>query len=237
MTGYAAGRSTRHRRRPSPVTLVAEGIRGRRALRARLAASVGLGAIAALSSLGQAFAATAYTDPVGDALFHAPPYADIVAGAVDENAGIFEFTLTVAGPIPETPRLTPPGVRALRWVVSLDLDPVTSPAGWPFAPGDPRSAQRGAAEGFVAVAWDGTRFSATLFDRRPLLTGGQVVATSVPFEIDGDTVRIWLDGSLIGHPTSFRVGFVTAALTTQLGTVVDIKQLLDVLEPFYNPWP
>ena len=89
----------------------------------------------------------------------------------------------------------------------------------------------------MAVAWDGASFSATLFDRRPLLTGGDVVATTVPFEIDGDEVHMWVDSALLGDPASFRVGFVTVALTTQLGTKVDIKRLLDVLDPFYNPWP
>ena len=237
MTGFATGQSTREGRRPTGVRLVAQSVRSRGAVRARLAASIGLGAIVALSASGQALAATTYTDPVGDAEFHAPAYADIVAGTVVEDAGNFEFIMRVADSIPATPRLTAPGVQALRWVVSLDLDSTTYPAGWPFAPGDPRSAQRGAAEAFVAVAWDGSAFSATLFDRRPLLSGGAVVATTVPFEIDGDTVHIWLDGALIGHPTSFRFGFVTAALTTELGTIVDVKRLLDYLEPFYNPWP
>jgi hypothetical protein len=205
--------------------------------RARWITSVGLGAIVALSASGQALAATTYTDPVGDALFHAPAYADIVAGRVDEDTGIFEFTMTVAASIPEKPKLTAPGVQALRWVASLDLDPTTFPAGWPLAPGAPQSAQAASAEGFVAVAWDGTAFSATWFDRRPLLSGGDVVATSVPFEIDGNTVHMWLDGALIGHPASFRVGFVTAALTTELGTIVDVKRLLDYLQPFYRAWP
>jgi hypothetical protein len=75
------------------------------------------------------------------------------------------------------------------------------------------------------------------FDRRPLLTGGEYTATSVPFEIDGDTIRIWLDGALIGDPDSFRVGFVTAAVATELGTLVDQKRILDGLSPFYNQWP
>jgi hypothetical protein len=217
MTGFAVGQS----------------------LRARLTASIGLGAIVAVSSLGQALAATSWTDPIGDALFHAPAYADILAGSVEENAGTFEFTLTVADVIPQTPRLTPPGVQGYRWVASLDLDPTSNPVGWPTPqrlPAAPQSSPA-AAEAFVAVAWDGSAFSATLFDRRPLLSGGDVVATSVPFEIDGDTVHIWLDGALIGDPTSFRVGFVTVALTTKLGTIIDQKQLLDVLQPFYNPWP
>jgi len=206
-------------------------------IRARWITSVGLGAMVALSSSGQALGATTYTDPVGDAQFHAPAYADIVAGTVGEVGGSFEFTITVADAIPQTPKLTAPGVQALRWVVSLDLDPTTSPVGWPFAPGAPQSAQKGAADAFLAVAWDGTEFSGTLFDRRPLLSGGEVVMTAVPYEIDGDIVHIWLDGALVGDPTSFRFGFVTAALTTELGTIVDVKRLLDYLQPFYNAWP
>lgn len=186
---------------------------------------------------GQALAASAWTDPVGDALFHAPAYADVVAGSVQEDNGVFEFTLTVAEAIPLTPKLTAPGVQALRWVISLDLDSSTFPAGWPAAPGDSRSAQAKAAEGFVAVAWDGNSFSGTWFDRRPLLSGGEVTATAVPFAIDGATVTFWLDSSLIGDPSTFGVGFVTAAVTTQLGTIVDAKQILDYVSPFYNAWP
>jgi hypothetical protein len=211
--------------------------RNKMATSARLPVSIGLGALMALSTSGGALASTAYTDAAGDALFHAPAYADVLAGEVELDAGTFEFTMTVADAIPQTPRLTAPGVAALRWAVSLDLDPSASPAGWPAAPGDPRSAQAKAAEGFVALAWDGSAFSATWFDRRPLLTGGSVTTTSVPFEIDGDTVHIWLDGALIGDPASFRVGFVTAAVTTQPGTLVDAKQLLDWVAPFYNAWP
>ncbi len=230
MTGSAASESTPDRRRPTG---------GRRvvgSICARVTASIGLGALVALSASRLALAATAYTDPVGDALFHAPAYADIVAGTVNEDAGVFEFTITVADEIPVTPKLTPPGVQALRWVVSLDLDPAAFPVGWPFAPGAPQSAQKGAADAFLAVAWDGTGFSGTLFDRRPLLSGGEVVMTSVPFEIDGDEVHIWLDGASIGDPASFRFGFVTASLTTELGTIVDVKRLLDYFQPFWNAW-
>ena len=135
--------------------------------------------------------------------------------------------------------MMPLAPTALRWVASLDLDPTSSPIGWPVPqrlPAAPQSSPA-AAEGFLAVAWDGIEFSGTWFDRRPLLSGGDVVATPVPFEIDGDEVHVWLDGALIGDPASFRVGFVTAALTTKLGTIVDQKQLLDILQPFYNPWP
>jgi len=210
-----------------------------RQIRPRWITSIGLGAMIALSASGQALAASTWTDPVGDALFHAPAYADIVAGSVVEDGGTFEFTLTVADAIPQAPSLTPPGVQALRWVASLDLDPTSSPVGWPVPqrlPAAPQSSPA-AAEGFLAVAWDGTEFSGMWFDRRPLLSGGDVVATPVPFEIDGDTVRMWLDGALIGDPSSFRIGFATAALTTKLGTVVDQKQILDGLSPFYNQWP
>ena len=89
----------------------------------------------------------------------------------------------------------------------------------------------------MAVIWNGSAFSAAWFDRRPLLTGGSYTMTSVPFEIDGDTVTVWIDGYLIGNPTSFRVGFATAAVTVKLGTIVDQKQVLDGMSPFLNQWP
>lgn len=206
-------------------------------VRARLITSVGLGALIALSASGHALAASSWTDPVGDALFHAPAYADVVAGTVEQDAGTFEFTMTVAEAIPTTPILPPPGVQEIRWAVSFDLDSTTFPAGWPAAPGDPRSAQAPAAEGFVAVSWNGSAFSATFYDRRPLLSGGEVEMTTVPFEIDGNEVHIWLASALIGNPSGFRIGFVTAAVTTELGTTVDQKRILDGLEPFYNVWP
>jgi len=205
--------------------------------RARWITSLALGATVALSASGQALGASAWTDPVGDAKFHAPAYADVVAGTVEVDAGTFEFTMTVAEAIPSTPKLTAPGVEALRWAVSFDLDSTTFPAGWPAAPGDPRSQQAPPAEGFAAMVWDGSDFSAAWFDRRPLLTGGTVTMTTVPFEIDGNEVHIWLDAALLGYPSTFRVGFVTAAVTTELGTVVDAKQLLDLMQPFYNVWP
>ena len=205
-------------------------------IRARLITSIGLGAMVALSASGHALAATTYSDPVGDTFYHAPPYSDLVAASVDEDDGTYEFTMTVAGSIPAAPRLTPPGVVELRWVVTLDLDPATNPVGWPFAPGAPQSAQKGAPEGFIAVAWDGNAFSATWYDRRPLLIGGDVQATTVPFEIGGDTVHVWLDGALIDDPASFGVGFVTAALPVLPGNG-GYRRFLDYLQPFYNPWP
>ena len=205
--------------------------------RVRRLTSVGLGAMVALSASSQALAASTWTDPVGDALFHAPAYADVVAGTVAQDGGTYVFTMTVAAPIPETPRLTAPGVQALRWAMALDLDPTTNPAGWPAAPGDPRSAQALAPEGFMAVIWDGSAFSAAWFDRRPLLTGGTFTMTSVPFEIEGATVTVWMDGDLIDNPTSFRVGFATAAVNAELGKLIDAKRVLDGLSPFLNQWP
>ena len=89
----------------------------------------------------------------------------------------------------------------------------------------------------MAVVWDGSAFSAAWFDRRPLLTGGTYTVTSVPFEIDGNTVTVWMDGDLIGNPTSFKVGFATAAVSVELGTLVDAKQVLDGMSPFLNQWP
>jgi hypothetical protein len=236
MTGFAAGQSTPQRRRPSGASVVAASARARSGFRARLSASIGLGAIVALSSFGQALAMTSYTDPIGDALFHAAAYADIVAGSVEEDAGTFEFIVTVAESIPETPGLAPPGVEELRWAVTLDLDPTTAPAGYPGPPVAPQSPLAGAAEGFIAVAWNGSAFSATWYDRRPLLSGGDATATAVPFDIDGDMVHVWLDGALIGDPTSFRVGFVTVAVPV-LPPNLGYKRFIDWVAPFYNAWP
>src|SRR6476661_3488781 len=70
--------------------------------------SVGLGALVALFASGQALAASTWTDPAGDALFHAPAYADVIGGTVNEADGTFEFTMTVAEAIPATPKLTAP---------------------------------------------------------------------------------------------------------------------------------
>ena len=215
-------------------------IHARGHIRTRFITSLALGAVVGLSTVGQALAASSWTDPVGDATFHAPAYADIVAGRVDVDAGTFEFTLTVAEAIPAIPPLQAPGVQGFRWVTSLDLDSTSSPIGWPLPqrlPAAPQSASAARAEGFIAVAWNGSEFSGTWFDRRPLLSGGDVLATSVPFEIDGHTVHMWLDSSLIDDPENFGVGFATVALTTKLGTIIDQKQILDGLQPFYNQWP
>jgi hypothetical protein len=209
--------------------------------RARWATSVGMGALIALSTSGQALAASSWTDAAGDATFRAPGYADIIAGSVSMADGTFELTMTVAAPIPAAPAFVLPGVEELRWAIPLDLDVTTFPAGWPLGPTtEARHETLGLMappEGFAAVSWDGSEFTATWFDRRPLLNGDEVTATAVPFEIDGDTVHIWLDADLIGNPSSFRVGFATAAVTTELGTVVDTKRILDTTQPFYNAWP
>jgi hypothetical protein len=209
--------------------------------RHNLRLATALGAVMATLSSGHVLAASSWTDAAGDATFRAPAYADIIAGSVSEANGTFELTMTVAAPIPAMPEFVLPGVRELRWAIPLDLDPTTFPAGWPLGPTtEARHETLGLTappEGFAAVSWNGSEFSATWYDRRPLLNGDEVTMTAVPFEIDGDTVHIWLDADLIGNPTSFRVGFATAAVTTELGTVVDTKRILDTSQPFYNAWP
>ena len=201
----------------------------------RFLGAIAVGAIVALSTVGQAIAASSWTDPTGDALFRAPAYADIVAGGVEENGGIFELSMTVADVIPEAPQLPPPAAAELRWAFPIDLDPSTFPIGYP-APVAPESDQGAPAEGFVALAWNGSAFSATWYDRRPLLTGGEATATSVPFDIDGDMIHVWLDGSLIGDPASFRIGFLTLAVPV-LPPNLGYNRRIDWLNPFYNAWP
>lgn len=198
--------------------------------RTRMLAQITIGALLLALPLA-ASAATTYTDPVGDTLFHAPPYMDIVAAGANEDSGTFEFTMTVAATIPEAPKFNPPGVAATWWVFPLDLDPAAFPVGWPLPP-----PLGGAAEALIAVGWDGSAFSGTLYDRRPLLVGGDVEVTTVPFEIDGNTVRARLDGALIDDPSSFGWGAVVNGLPVFPGNR-GYSRFVDWLPRFYNPWP
>jgi hypothetical protein len=55
----------------------------------------------------------------------------------------------------------------------------------------------------IMVTWDGSAFTGTLIDRRPLLAGGQPVNTSIPFAIDGAAISAEVGASLLGGPSSF----------------------------------
>jgi hypothetical protein len=139
-------------------------------------------------------------DPVGDTDFNAPAFQDMVLVEVTKTAGgDFELRMEMAGPVPAAPPMTPPAQTELWWSCVFDLDPTTSPKGYPTAPGTTI-----VPEFIVCVRWDGTAFAGTAIDRRPLLTGGETIVTPVPFTINGTVVEAVLASTLIGEvPPSF----------------------------------
>jgi hypothetical protein len=153
------------------------------------------------------------TDPAGDVAHHAPAFQDIVRGEIQKKGGSFILRMEMAGPIPGNPPLPQPANGLILWAWSFDLDPTTTPKGYPFAPGDevPSEFQ-------VYVSWDGAEFRAYAIDRRPLLTGGNAIVTPVPFSIDGAMVEAVLASALIGNPSSFRWGVRVIDVSSHLGT-------------------
>jgi hypothetical protein len=140
------------------------------------------------------------SDPVGDALFNAPTFQDIVSVQMTRTAsGDFDLLMEMAGPVPAAPPMPLPASHQIWWVWNLDLDPTTSPRGYPLPAGSAI-----VPEFMVLVSWDGTAFAGTAIDRRPLLSGGEAIITPVPFSIDGTGVEADLASTLIGEvPSSF----------------------------------
>jgi hypothetical protein len=171
------------------------------------------------------------TDPVGDALYKAPGYMDIVSAQLADLGGTFEFKMSVAKPIPATPPLPAPGTKQISWHWVLDTDPTTFPAGAPLAPGT-----SGPAELIITIAWDGSAFRAFLQDRRPLLTGGQAVLTPLDYTISGTLLQVDVAASALGDPSSFSWGGVTFYWSGPFDSNKG-NHFVDVLSPFYRPWP
>lgn len=176
---------------------------------------------------------TSVSDPAGDALYNAPSCMDIVGTVVEESQGTFEFEMSLAGAIPVGPLFAPPSHAALWWNFAIDVDQSAFPIGFPNAPG---LGQGAAAEFVVIVEWDGTAFSAALWDRRPLLTGGEARGTPVTFTIDGSVITAWVDSSLMGSPSGFLFSAVTVYAAAEPGSN-DGRLVVDHLTPRYNPWP
>ena len=170
-------------------------------------------------------------DPAGDVSFHAPAFQDIVGGEIQKVDESFILSMEMAGPIPEKPTLPPPGNSQIWWVWGFDLDPMAYPAGYPFPPGQPVQA-----EVMVYVAWDGVKFTGNAIDRRPLLTGGDAIATPVYFQFSSDrkTVQAFLTPT--GFPTSFMWGPRTFDWSSPPGKTRGI-QIIDVSTPSFNPSP
>lgn len=142
------------------------------------------------------------TDPAGDASasqgngLSGETYQDIVSAEVDEGGGVFEFRMDVAASLPAAPIL-PPGITVQEWSWNLNTSPAL-PRGFPFSTGSAAPP-----EFIVTVLWDGSAFSGTLIDRRPLLAGGEAVSTSVPVEINGATIAAAVDADLLDNPSGF----------------------------------
>jgi hypothetical protein len=141
-------------------------------------------------------------DPVGDTIFgFIAPFQDFVRATMTKTAGgDFHLLMEMAVPVPVTPPLRP-GVGEIWWFWIFDLDPSTHPHGYPW-----QNAVGRPPEFIVAVRWNGTEFAGTAIDRRPLLTGGQAIITSVPFSINGTIVEADLASELIGDVPTFNWG-------------------------------
>ena len=139
-----------------------------------------------------------------------PAWLNIIKASVEKESN-FQFTMQLAGAIPDRPSLL--GGKIVDWVFAIDANTSTAPQGWPGPNGFPD-----ASEYQVVLWWDGTRFTAGVADRIPLLTGGEVHITEVPFEIDGNQLRVSVPPQLIGDPVQF--GFLAL---TESRTQADVR--------------
>jgi hypothetical protein len=149
-------------------------------------------------------------DPVGDTIFpFNAPFQDFVRGQMTKTAsGDFELLMEMAVPVPIAPPLPPQGNSEIWWFWIFDLDPTTSPQGFPWR-GQGSQGTR-TPEFIVYVGWDGTEFAGAAIDRRPLLNGEDAIITPVPFGINGTIVDAVLPYELIGNVPP---GFVWGAHT------------------------
>lgn len=194
-----------------------------------LAATIG-GLLMAVVLSVPAFAASIVADPAGDTLYKAPAFMDIVRAELVEDSGTLVFRMTVAAVIPNDPRLPPPANASIRWAFPIDSDPATFPEGDPF----PRN-QPGPSEFNTRVFWDGSAFTASLLDRRPLLEGGEAILTPLSFTVSGSEIRVAVPASLIGA-SSFRWGAVTVYSSASPGGN-NGDHFVDTLQPFFSTWP
>ena len=159
----------------------------------------------------------AVVDPAGDPTlspgrgFDGAAYQDILRTAIDGTEGAIIFSMEVAAPIPDVPRLkTPHGL--LLWMWGMNTGPGI-PQGFPLAPG-----VAGLLDFWIHLAWNGEKFYAEVIDRRPALQGGVPLVTQVPFVIAGTTVSVIASPSLFDDPQEFHWGSSTWIWPTHLGT-------------------
>lgn len=158
------------------------------------------------------------SDPMGDAVASdgsgviGAANQDIVSASVGKKDRRFVFGIDVAGGLRNHP-VGPPQRVLQEWSWNLNTDPSASPAGFPFAPTTPAPP-----EFIVMVLWDGVRFEASVIDRRPLLAGEQAVITHVPYQIDGESLTVFVDAGLLGNAESFAWVARTNNWTVPMGT-------------------
>jgi hypothetical protein len=135
--------------------------------------------------LWQTLRGSAVRDPRGDSASPSP-YLDVVHALVTEQGqGTLFFMMVLAGPIPRAP-----SEPFLLWVFHVDTNPATSPEGLYN-------------EYIVRVRWSGGAFVGEVIDRTPLLRGGALITTPIPFSIDGATVKVFAQLGILGNPSSF----------------------------------
>jgi len=157
---------------------------------------------------GQASQTSAVVDAVGDVKKNTPAWLDIASASITHKTGQFVFDVELAAPIPSDPALdplVPKQIDHLGIAYALDTDSTTAPVGYPFGQNS-----RNPFEFFFGVFWNptgsfgmGTGFVGLLFDRRPLLTGGQATITAIPISIQGNRVSVVLDAGALGGPATF----------------------------------
>jgi hypothetical protein len=130
-----------------------------------------------------------------------PAWLNIIEASVQKDSN-FRFAMVLAGAIPHRPSLL--GGKIVDWVFAIDANTSTAAQGWPVPKDSPDPS-----EYQVAVWWDGTRFTAGVADRIPLLTGGDVHITEVSFVIDDNQLRVSVPPQLIGNPTQLAFYAVT----------------------------
>ena len=156
------------------------------------------------------------TDPAGDAEKAAQAYQDIVRAEITKQGTNFVFVMTLAAPVPDNPSL-PSWADVLAWEFWLDTDPTAFPVGYPFTKNTANLLEfeiqhRVYRSGFTDP-YDPTSGGDILIDRRPLLTGGQVIITPIKFSIDGARITWVVDAALLGDPSTFKWAAATAAVS------------------------
>ena len=156
-------------------------------------------------------------DPVGDTSdspglgYQGEPYLDMVRSGIERTAGAITFSMELAAPIPDSPRMKNPN-GLLLWMWGMNTG-AAFPLGYPIAPGN-----AGLLEFWIHLAWNGSNFYAQVIDRRPTLEGGAPIVTAVPFFLDGRTLDVVAPPSLFDDPARFRWGSTTWLWSSHLGT-------------------